>query len=74
MSIPDFLKRENVTDEGKKMYEAVQRYKEHFNEFIPTEICSYSEEEWIEIIDYCIQNNIRFWDYIGEEYDPGSDY
>lgn len=71
--IPNFLRRENQhkTSEMKK---AINKYIEHFGNDLITETASYSEEEWIKILNYCVENNITIWEYWGEEYDPKADY
>lgn len=55
--IPEFLKRENVPKTEDKMFEALKKYKSHFGKSVTTECSSYTEEEWVEILEYCIANN-----------------
>lgn len=55
--IPDFLKPENAPKTENKMVEALKKYKEQFGDIVTTECSSYTEEEWVEILEYCIANN-----------------
>ena len=68
--IPDFLKPENVPKTENKMAEALKKYKEHFGDIVTTECSSYTEEEWVEILEYCIANNEPLEE---DEYDEDTD-
>lgn len=74
--IPDFLKRENRTEkrEISEMKKAIDRYNKQFNNDLITETVPYSDEEWVEVLNYCVENNMTIWEYWGEEYDPEADY
>lgn len=76
--IPEFFRRENYQEPDTLMLEfqaAIKRYKEHFpHDGLMTEASSMSREEWIEVIDRCIEENVTIWELLGEEYDPDSDY
>ena len=76
--MPDFLKRENrekLSGLDIRFGDALKRYHEHFeNDGLMTEASSMSREEWIKIIDECIEKNLTFDELIGEKYDPKYDY
>lgn len=76
--IPDFLKTEYGKEPNEldlRFKNAIKRYYEHFeNEWLITEPSTWSREEWIKIIDECIEKNITIWEFFGERYDPDADY
>ncbi len=77
--IPDFLKPENrkELDELEVRFgEAVDRYHEHFkNDRLNTEPSVWTQEEWIAIIDACIEENKTVRELLGEEDDdPEEDW
>lgn len=55
--IPEFLKHENVPRTENRMFETLKKYEAHFGKSVTTECSSYTEEEWVEILEYCIANN-----------------
>ena len=71
--IQDFLRRENRKDNpvSKKMIAAINKYEAHFGKGLNTEPSSWSEREWIKIIDICIEENMTLDELISREY--GSD-
>lgn len=73
--IPDFLKQNEGRKEKSEFGKAIDRYTDHFgkNDLI-TEPSSWSEEEWVQILDECIAQNKTIWELVGEEYDPDADY
>ena len=75
--IPDFLKPENIKKPSSKsilMMESIKKYEEKFNDGPITEPSHLTESEWIEALDYCVEHDITIWEYLGEEYNPESDY
>lgn len=76
MRIPDFLKPENIKPNPKAddMMEAIERYIEHFGDGPITEGSYYSDEEWTNMLNKCVDKNITIWELTREEYDPESEY
>ena len=73
--IPDFLRRENRKNdpEGEKMMEAIEKYENHFGEGLNTEDYMWSQKEWVEIINICIQQNKTLDEFLEIEYDSEDD-
>ena len=71
--IPVFLKRENKPKEKSIFKEKLKEYMEHFGDGVITEPSTWTEEEWIAILDMCIKENKKLEEYIGE-YDLKADY
>jgi len=61
--IPDFLKRENIPNEKNGLMDALKRYRDHFGTTVTTECSSFNSEEWIEILNNCIENDKPYEDY-----------
>lgn len=61
MSIPDWLRKENVNFSSDsidpEVRKAIQRYKEHFGKFDIDMVYFFSREKTIAIIDSCIESN-----------------
>lgn len=77
MEIPDFLKRETIKEPNPKrieMMEVVRRYEEETGEEFFNEPFPFSEQEWITMLNECIEQHITIWELWGEEYDPEADY
>lgn len=77
MKIPEFLKRENAKPpkpEDIEMMELRKKYKEMFGDYPMTEPSSYTTQEWIDILNECLEKHITTWELWGEEYDPEADY
>lgn len=72
--IPEFLKRQNKPREKDFMSELLEEYKKHFKKGINTEPFSWSEEEWIQILQECINSDTELDVLLGIEYDPDADY
>jgi hypothetical protein len=55
--------------------EDIKRYEEKFpDSTLITEPSTLSDEEWIEALNICIEENITVWELFGEEYDPNCNY
>ena len=76
MSLPDFLRPENVKPDPKadEMLEAIRRYRQEIGDDLITEPSSYSTQEWIDMLTECIEKHITIWELWGEEYDSGAYY
>lgn len=74
--IPDFLRPENRIKDpvGDKMLELIDEYEAKIGGMLITEPSCYTDEEWIEMLQECIDKNITIWELWGEEYDPEADY
>lgn len=74
--IPDFLRPENRIDDpvGDKMLELMEEYRKKIGGMLITEPSCYTDEEWIAMLQECIDKNITIWELWGEEYDPEADY
>ncbi len=61
MEIPDFLRPDNSKPNKKdiKMKELMEKYKKCFGEYPTTEPSVYNTDEWIDILNRCIKENIQ---------------
>ena len=57
-----------------KMLDALKKYEQHFNQDVNTEPSSLTDDEWTEILEYCVKENISYEEFVGDEYDPDADY
>lgn len=71
--IPEFLKRENQPKGENILNKKVREYIDHFGDGVITEPSTWTEEEWVEILDMCIKENKKLEEYIGE-YELDDDY
>ena len=78
MILPDSLKPENcpqeIDPESKRMLEAMKRYVEEMGDDLITEPSSYTDGEWADMLNECVEKHITIWELWGEEYDPEADY
>ena len=76
MSIPDFLRPENVKRSKKddEMMKAIRRYREVIGDDPITEPSSFTEQEWIDMLNDCIKKKVTIWGLLGEGYDPDAYY
>ena len=77
MDLPDFLRPEYVSREKKEadeMLAAIERYEKEIAEDLITEPSTYTDEEWIEMLNECIERHITIWELWGEEYDEDALY
>lgn len=76
MKIPEFLRPENrkINPEGTEMFRLCREYAKMFGDYPMTEPSSYSEQEWIEILEECIREKKTTWEVFGDEFDPEADY
>lgn len=77
MDLPDFLRPEYVFPEMKEadeMLAAIERYEKEIAEDLITEPSTYTDEEWIEMLNECIERHITIWELWGEEYDEDALY
>ena len=72
--IPDFLKLENVPQKESEMKLALDRYISHFGEGVNTEPSSWSEKEWVDILNECVKRDKTLEKLLGTEYDSEADY
>lgn len=49
-------------------------YEAKIGGMLITELSCYTDEEWIEMLQECIDKNITIWELWREEYDPEADY
>lgn len=75
-AIPDFLKPENIIENpiAESMRELIHEYEAKIGGMLITEPSSYSDEEWIDMLQECLEKNITIWELWGTEYDPDSLY
>ena len=62
--IPDFLRRENRKPIGKEEQEMMvlqEDYMKKFGTYPMTEPSTYTTQEWIDILNECIEKNITIW-------------
>ncbi len=77
MSIPDFLRRENAKPpkpEDIEMMRLIKEYTKEIGDDLITEPSSYTTQEWIDMLNECLEKHITIWELWGEEYDPEADY
>lgn len=77
MKIPDFLRPENRKELDSKtieMLETVRKYEEEIGGVFFTEPFPFTDQEWIDMLNECIEQHITIWELWGEEYDPEADY
>lgn len=76
MRIPDFLRpgASNPLPEDIEMMDAIERYHDKIGDDLITEPSTYTTQEWIDMLNECIEKNITIWELLGEEYDPEADY
>ncbi len=76
MSIPDFLRPENAKRSKKddEMMKAIRRYREVIGDDLITEPSSFTEQEWIDMLNDCIKKKVTIWELLGEGYDPDAYY
>lgn len=68
--IPDFLRRDyprkELTDEQKRFLELQQQYRDKFKCGFSTAGFCYTDNEWIEKMEYCIKHNVLMEELTGE--------
>jgi hypothetical protein len=77
MKIPEFLRPEyEVTPdpEGDEMMRLIKEYTKEIGDDLITEPSSYTTQEWIDMLNECLEKHITIWELWGEEYDPEADY
>lgn len=76
IKIPDFLRPENIksnpTDD--KMWDLMEKYKEHFGNYPTTVPAPYSTEQWIDILNECIEKNITVFEKLPGELETGDEH
>ena len=73
MSIPDFLRPGNSKPSEKdiEMKRLKEKYKETFGAYPTTEPSVYGTEEWIDILNQCIEEKIKVTDLLEGELETG---
>lgn len=76
MKLPEFLRPENIkpNPEADEMMDAIERYRSKIGDDLITEPSTYTTQEWIDMLNECIEKNITIWELWGEEFDPNADY
>lgn len=77
MSIPDFLRPEYEVPEdaeGDEMMRLMEKYTKEIGDDLITEPSSFTTQEWIDMLNECLEKHITIWELWGEEYDPEEDY
>ncbi|MDO4327120.1 MAG: hypothetical protein Q4E24_13990 [bacterium] len=76
MGVPDFLRPENVryNPEDHEMVNLIRRYREEIGDDLITEPSSFTTQEWINMLNECIEKRITIWELLGEKYDPDAYY
>lgn len=73
--IPEFLKRENHPKiERNAMDDALERYEQHFGNGVNTEPSSWTDQQWADILNLCVEEDVTFEEMFGIEYDDDTDY
>lgn len=72
--MPEFLRRDNITGENE-LKRLLDEYIKRFGSGIDTEPIQMSDEEMIDLLKYCISQNVSYEDIFGKtEYDDDTDY
>ena len=77
MDLPNFLRPEYVVPEMKEadeMLEAMERYEKEIGEDLTTEPSTYTDKEWVEMLNECIDRHITIWELWGVEHDENAYY
>ncbi len=76
MSIPDFLRPDNTKHDKKddEMIKVIRKYKETIGDDLMTEPSSFTEQEWVDMLNECIEKNLTIWELLSEKYDPDAYY
>ncbi len=74
--LPDFLMREpEEPEEGILLLdEAIKRYRENIDDDNLIIDLEYSPQEWVDMLNECVEKHITIWELWGEPYDPECDY
>ena len=78
--VPEFVKRyfedkqKNEDRQPSKFVMLLEAYRKKFGDSAPTEPSSWSEEEWCEILEECLEKNITVEETFGIDYDEDVDY
>lgn len=56
------------------MMKAIRRYREVIGDDLITEPSSFTEQEWIDMLNDCIKKKVTIWELLGEGYDPDAYY
>ncbi|MDE7309589.1 MAG: hypothetical protein K2N61_13200 [Lachnospiraceae bacterium] len=77
MKIPDFLRPENrkpLSPQDVEMARLVKEYIKEIGDDLITESSTYTTQEWIDMLNECLEKHITIWELWGEEYNPEADY
>lgn len=77
MSILDFLRPEYEVPEdpeGDEMMRLMEKYTKEIGDDLITEPSSFTTQEWIDMLNECLEKHITIWELWGEGYDPEEDY
>lgn len=76
MHIPKFLRPESYkyNSEAEKMHRLVNEYKLKVGDDLITEPSTYTDQEWINMLQECIDKKMSIWELFGEEYNKEMDY
>lgn len=76
MKIPDFLRpgSSKPLPDDIEMDRLIKEYKKRIGDDLVTEPSTYTTQEWINMLNECIQNNITIWELWEEAFDPEADY
>lgn len=68
--LPDFLRRDyprkELTEEQKQFFELQKQYREKFERGFSTEGFCYTDNEWIEKMEYCLEHDVLMEELTGE--------
>ena len=70
MALPDFLKKENrepIDEVTEEFLNVLAKYEKQFDVEVMTEPSSRTMEEWIELLNICIEKNQTYLELTGEE-------
>lgn len=73
INIPEFLKGNEQSLEEDEMYQAHQRYMKHFGNGVNTESYQFSSEQWVQLLNMCIEEDTPLHELLGEEDDDEDD-
>ena len=65
--IENWGKKIELSEEEKKFDELTQKYIEEFGEDFGTEAFDYTDQEWIEMLEYCLKHHVLMETLTGKE-------
>ncbi len=65
----DEYQKGNIPEDTSRFGKLMDEYEKKFNKFAPTEPGGFTEDQWCEIFETCIKENITVEELLGTDYD-----